>query len=399
MCNGLIMIDKNKFDPTKPFPHKQAFFSLKGTYLNAGVQHPLSRGCAAAVEEYLKYKEFHDTSDFDPIDMRGKVLAQFSKLINAKPEEVSFVPSTTAGENLIIQALELAKKGGRVVTDDLHYFGSFQIYGELIKQGVEVITIRNKDGQIDLADYQDAITADTTLVAVSSVATFNGYQHDLKLLCDIAHKKNVPVYADVIHHVGATAFDVKETGVDFCSCGTFKWLMADQGLGFIYIKADQLANLKRPWYGKRQVENLVTHVFPGDQITNDDQIYHYDLAETTEGYFSIWSEPRIVIAQLHHSLQYILDVGVERISEYRQPMLARLHEQVPELGFIPLTRQTSVTPLFAFICENATKRLGLVFKEAGIFASIYKGHCRVALSVYNDMADVEHLIATLKKVT
>jgi len=322
------MSEKPEFDPASALPHKNAFFPIRGVYFNAGVQHPVSRASAAAAEEYIRYKGFHTDMDYDPAAIRKNVIDKFAKLVNAEPDELTLIGSTTAGENLIIQALDLAAKGGRVVTDDLHYFGSYQIYGELKKQGVEVITIRNTDGDIDYKAYEKAINNQTSLVAVSSVSTFNGHQHDLKRVCDIAHSCGALVYADAIHHIGATPFDVKKSGVDFMSCGTFKWLMGDQGSGFLYVRRDKLGSLKRPVYGKRQVRNLITHVFPGDEITTDDNIYEYELAENTEGYFSIWSEPRIVIAQLDKSLGYLLDVGVDRIVAYRQPMLSFLRMEI-----------------------------------------------------------------------
>ncbi|MBT5186038.1 MAG: aminotransferase class V-fold PLP-dependent enzyme [Kordiimonadaceae bacterium] len=391
------MSTTSRFDPKSPLPHKQAFFPMVETYFNAGVQHPLSRGCLKAIEEYVAYKGFHTENNFDPIAMREKVKEQFAELINADAQEISFVGSTTAGENLIIQALQLINKGGRVVTDDLHYFGSYQIYGELEKRGVEVITIRHKDGIIDMADYEAAITDDTTLVAVSGVSTFNGFAHDLKRICEIAHRKKAYVYADMIHQIGAVPFDVKDTDVDFCSCGSFKWLMADQGIGFIYVKKNLLEQIERPWFGKRQVKNLTTHVFPGDEA-NSKIPYEYDLDETTDGYFSVWSEPRIVIAQLHYSLSYLLECGVERIMKYRQPMIDYLQTAIPKLGFKPLTSKESPAPILAFECDNAHKKLGPLFKEAKISASLYKGHFRVAISVYNDMEDVKYLIDTLKKL-
>ena len=393
-------IDDNKaFDPTSPFPHKQAFSPIKGTYLNAGLQHPISRGCAAAVTDYMEYKGFHKGLTFDPIEMREKVKQQFAELINASPNEVTFVSSTTVGENLIIKALDIEHTGGRIVTDDLHYFGSYQIYGELKKLGIEVLTIRNKNGTIDYADYEAAINDKTTLVAVSSVSTFNGHQHDLKKLCDIAHKHGAYVYADSIHHIGATPFDVRNSGVDFCSSGSFKWLMADQGLGFIYVRSDVLKNIKRPWFGKRQVKKLTTHVFPGDQITDDDLVYEYELAEDTEGYFSIWSEPRMVIAQLLHSLDYLLTAKVERITEYRQPLLRYLRDELTKLGFKCLTPPGSITPLLSFECENKSKAIREILAKEDIQISVYKAHFRVAISVYNDMDDMIKLVATLKQVS
>ena len=387
------------FNAKNSLPHKAAFFPMSGTYFNAGVQHPVSKGCVNAAQNYLQYKGFHTDTDYDPLVSRQNVLALFATLINAEVDELAYVQSTTVGENLLLQALKLVEKGGQVITDDLHYFGSYQIYGELQKQGVKVITLRNHNGKIDLAQYEAAITEKTTLIAVSSVSTFNGFQHDLKALCMIAHAKGALVYADAIHHIGATPFDVKESNVDFCSCGTFKWLMADQGLGFLYVKRSVLPELKRPWYGKRQVKSLKTHVFPGDDITTDDNIYEYELANTTEGYFSIWSEPRIVVAQLEYSLKYILDVGVDIITEYRQPFLKRLQDEIPKLGFKPLTPKGSVTPLLAYEFKNANKILGPIFKKANILASLYKGHFRIAISVYNDMDDVERLLNVLKSVS
>lgn len=386
------------FDPKSPLPHKQAFFPLKGTYFDAGRQHPMSRGCVATVEEYINYKSFQNENNYDPLEMREKVKAQFAELINGSPHELSYVASTTAAENLIIQSLELTAKGGRVVTDDLHYFGSYQIYGELIKAGVEVVTIRNKNGKINMEQYEAAITDNTILVSVSGVSTFNAHMPDLKRLSKIAHDKGALLYADVIHLVGAVPFDVKDAGVDFCACASFKWLMADQGVGFLYVSDNALSKIKRPWFGKRQVRNLKTHVFPGDGGLDGDLAYEYELDNSTEGYFSLWSEPRIVIGQLHYSLGYLMDVGVENIAAYRQTMMDYLQREIPKLGFAALSPINNPAPIAAFACEDAYKRLGPILKEADISLSLYKGHFRVALSVYNDMDDIKYLIETLQKI-
>tara|TARA_R110002096_G_scaffold416576_2_gene619393 strand:- start:228332 stop:229513 length:1182 start_codon:yes stop_codon:yes gene_type:complete len=392
------MNDSKPFDTTTPLPHKDAFFPLKGVYLNAGVQHPISRASVNEACKYLTYKGFHTDIDIDPLTVRKEVLVKFASLINARCEDLTFVGSTTVGENLILQALELNIKGGEVITDDLHYFGSYQMYGELKKLGVNVITIRSKNGTIDYKDYEAAVTDETTLIVISGVSTFNGHQHDVKRVCDIAHAKGALVYVDGIHQIGATPFDVQDSGVDFACCGAFKWLMADQGLGFLYVRPDRFDRIKRPWFGKRQVRNLVTHVFPGDDITNDQNIYEYELEESTEGYFAVWSEPRIVIAQLRASLQYILDVTVERICQYRQPMLHYIRKEIEAIGFKCLSPADSITPILAFECRDANKRLGPLFEDANIKASLYKGHFRVAVSVYNDIDDAIKLVETLKRL-
>jgi hypothetical protein len=49
----------------------------------------------------------------------------FAGIINAKPTEIAYVSSTSAGENLVVQALELdRRRDGNVVTDSLHFEGA-----------------------------------------------------------------------------------------------------------------------------------------------------------------------------------------------------------------------------------------------------------------------------------
>ncbi|MEJ0057504.1 MAG: aminotransferase class V-fold PLP-dependent enzyme [Bacteroidota bacterium] len=99
------------------------------------------------------------------------------------------------------------------------------MYGQLAKQGLDVHVVRDRDNKINLKDLDAAITPGTTLVALSLVSTVNGFQHDLKAICDIAHSRGALVYADIIQAAGAVPIDVRATGVDFCACASYKWLM------------------------------------------------------------------------------------------------------------------------------------------------------------------------------
>lgn len=385
--------DAGAFDPSAPLPHKGAFFPLDGTYLNAGSQHPLSRAAKAAVERYLRYKTMAHDGDYSARRVRTRAVESYAKLINATPGEVAFVQSTTAGENLVIDALGMPASGGRIVTDSLHFFGSFPTYGELAKRGMDVATLRHENGRIDLEQYEAAITSDTRLVAVSSVSTFNGFTHDLKALCELAHAKGALVYADVIHSVGAVPFDVRETGVDFCSASGYKWLMADMGLGFLYARRDRLERLERPWYGYHQVTAFRSHVFLGDPPGKS--VADYELGDTASGYFAMGTVANAVAAALDASLEYLLAVGVDRIQAHRQPLLDRLREALPDLGYPVLTPPGTTSPLISFRCDDAREVLAPKLDDAGIRVSVSRNHFRVSPSVYNDMDDVERLIEVL----
>ena len=119
-----ISLAQEAFDPSSPFPHKDAFFPFEGTYLNNASQHPMSRVARQAADHYLDFKKFSAPQSYPFADIRQRVRENYAKLINADPDEICFVASTTVGENLILQALGIPGTPGRIVTDELHFVGS-----------------------------------------------------------------------------------------------------------------------------------------------------------------------------------------------------------------------------------------------------------------------------------
>src|SRR5437868_9212408 len=85
---------------------------------------------------------------------RVDVKAAFAALINAKPSEVSYIPNTSAGENLVVECLGIGKRDGNVVTDALHFEGALVHLLELRKQGLDVRIVAPRDGRIHLADLE-----------------------------------------------------------------------------------------------------------------------------------------------------------------------------------------------------------------------------------------------------
>ena len=181
-------------------------------------------------------------------------ISQFADLIGAKPNEIAYVSSTSEGENLVVRALGLDHRfEGNVVTDGLHFEGAIMHLLELRSRGLDVRVVEpTKDFRVSLADLAGAMDRNTKLVEVSSAAMYNGFQHDLKAVCDLAHDRGALVYADIVHTAGAEPFDVKASGVDFAACSSFKWLMGDFGLGFLYVKESVLPRLTRPVVGYYQ---------------------------------------------------------------------------------------------------------------------------------------------------
>lgn len=376
------------------FPAKNEF-DIKGTYINAAYTHPMSKGCRNEINQFLNDRMLNRTnpSGYDAHE-RATVKANFAKLINAGADEIAFVPSTMVGENLVISGLSLRDSKNRIVTDAFHFHGSLHLYNQLAKEGLDTEVVRPRQKVIDLNDLDAAIKRGTRLVALSLVSSTTGYLHDLKQVCDLAHARGAYVYADIIQAAGAIPIDVKASGVDFCATATYKWLMGDFGVGFLYVRKDLLSEMKRTMFGYRQIASSSQHFLPFE--TPGRKPFESESKEDMSGHFEVGTFASGAIAPLHYSLPYFLSAGPEKIQQYRQPMIDYLQDELPNHGFLPLTPAHSPSPIVCFAYKDAEKLLKPKLDAADIDISVYEHMIRISPSIYNDMEDVKKLTATLR---
>lgn len=386
--------------PASPaaLPARSAFAQMPYVYLDSGSTHPMPLGAKAALEEYLRYKTRDGLWRGYSMDAKEKaVIEGFGALVGAAPDELCFVQSTTMGENLVLQALGLPEAGGRIVTDALHFFGSFYTYGELAKAGMDVVTLpMTPEGRIDMGALEAAVTDKTRLVSISHVSTVNGFEHDLKRVADIAHAHGAYVYADIVHGAGSTPIDLRATGVDFAASSSYKWLMGDFGLGFLYVRKEVQPKVKRPWWGYHQIGGFFqTHLYPYDPPGESPA--RYGVAPGATGQFAMGTTSWTGVVQLEHSLAWIAQLRVANIQAYRQPMADAIQTELRRRGYQPLTPQGSRTPMVAFALKDARAKLGETLAKADIRMTLSGNRFRVSLSVFNDMNDVDRLLSALPK--
>jgi selenocysteine lyase/cysteine desulfurase len=374
-------------------PDRTSFAPTDLAYLDSGTMHPVSLGAQAAVAAYLRERSL-DPSARGHLDEDGPRL-KFARLINAEPDEIAFVQSTTMGEQIILKALGLPSEGAHIVTDTLHFFGSFPLYEGLAKQGCEVTWLRPKDGRIAIADMQRAVRKGTRLVALSLVSTYNGFEHDLKAVCDLAHSNGALVYADIIHAAGCVPIDVRKTGVDFAACASYKWLMGDFGLGFLFARKDRQQELARTQFGYYGIASFTAHAYPYDPPSPTGAIADYSFQDSAMGHFAYGTYSHMGVAQLSSSLDYIMGLGVERIQTHSQRLTERLKSELPRLGYRLATPPEARTPIVTCVLPAAREKLKPRLDAAKVRIMLAKNRFRVTPSVFNDMGDIDRLLEAL----
>lgn len=175
------------------------------------------------------------------------------------------MPNTSTGENLVVEALGLDRPfRGNIVTDELHFEGALVHLLERRRRGADVRMVKQRDGRVEFRDYERLVDKNTRLVEVSWVSMYNGFQHDLKAVCDLAHAHGALVYADIIQGVGAVPLDVRAMGLDFAATATYKWLMGDFGLGFLFVREELLERLEHRHLSYQSARDTDIHLSPFD---------------------------------------------------------------------------------------------------------------------------------------
>jgi selenocysteine lyase/cysteine desulfurase len=370
----------------------KANFTFDGTHLNAAYTHPVGKRARDATDRYIQSRMLEADRNWPRQNSRDEAVSLFARLVNAQPGEIAVVPSTLEGENLIAASLGLGPDAG-VVTDPFHYDASLAMYGELHKRGMPLAVIAPRENAIDYSDLETAITGQTRLVAVSLVSSDTGFTHDLKMICDIAHRKGALVYADIIQAVGAIPVDVKASGVDFCCAGTYKWLMGEFGMAFLYVRPDRLPMLKRVQLGWRGIQKLTKHFLPFDPP--GPLIGDWELGSDTASLFEVSTPNWSALATIVDSLNYINDIGIDAIRRHRDPLLRRLQEELPRHGFAPLTPPAFQGSYVVFSAEGVRARFYDALQQAKIYLTVSKNKIRISPSVYNDMDDINRLVKIL----
>ena len=365
------------------------------TYLNNASWHPMSTQAMAAVQEYLA-RRVHRITEMPSGGqaVKDEVKSRFATLINAQPSEISFIQSTMMGENFVVSGLGLPASGGNVVTDALHFDGSIYLYGSLKARGLDVRTVKPRGWRIEIADLEKVIDKKTKLVALSLVSYYNGFQHDLKAVCDLAHAHGAHVYADIIQAAGAVPIDVRASGVDFAACSSFKWLMGDFGLGFLYVHEDLLDRvIQRTQYGYEQTDDVVAHMLPADPPSSEP--YTWTVMKGAGAHFQVGTMSYAAMAALRQSLQHIQEVGVASIQAHRQPLIDRLQREMPRLGFESLTPTGTTGPIVSFAMKDPA-RTSARLVAAKVVVSDSLNRLRISPSTFNDQRDIDRLLEALR---
>jgi cysteine desulfurase / selenocysteine lyase len=345
-------------------------------YLDAAAGSPVPHVVKeAAASFYQQLEESGDRAWSAWIARREEVRAKAARFIGAEPDEIAFVPNTSAGMNLIV---DLLGDDGPVLSDELEFP---TVTLPWIHRGIPVHFVPAVEGLLRLESFSVDHAPRAATIAVSHVQFSNGFRLDLDAFGEIKAGRNLVVSGS--QSVGAFPIDVKRSQVDALATAGHKWLVAGYGAGFVYVRREILAS--RP---PREIGWMsVTRPFAFDNR-------QYELLSSNRR--SEMGCPSFApIFALGAALDYLNEIGITAIAERVLSLNMYLTFRLEREGVTVLSpggdHRSGET-----LCAVPDPPLAASFlRERGILVTEKPEGLRVSTHFYNSEEDVDSCVDAL----
>ena len=250
-------------------------------------------------------------------DAYDQVRDKVARFINARSSrEIIFTRGTTEGINLVAQSYgRLALKPGDdiVITAMEHHSNivPWQLVCEQTGARLRAAPF-NDAGELDVDAFERLLTDRTRLVSVVHVSNALGTVNPVKRLIALAHDRGIPVLLDGAQSAPHLGVDVQELDCDFFAFSGHK-LFGPTGVGVLFGRESLLEQMP-PYQGG------------GDMIAT------VTLERSTwaplPAKFEAGTPMIAQVMGLGAALDYVMDLGFERISSWEQQLLSYATERV-----------------------------------------------------------------------
>jgi len=350
----------------------------------------------ANIHRAVHYLSETATAEFEAARRKAQVF------LNAKEDrEIVFTSGTTDAINLVMYGYgrKFIGAGDEIILTTLEHHSNivpWQMLAEEKGAKLRVVPINDR-GELVPDEYRGLFNARTKFVAVTHVSNALGTINPVREMIALAHENGVPVLVDGAQAAPHLKVDVQDLDCDFYAFSGHK-LCGPTGIGVLYGKAALLEKMQ-PFKGGGDMILTVTF-----EKTTYNVIPHK---------FEAGTPPIAAAITLGAAIDYLRGIGMERISAHETDLLDYATDQLNRLPGVRLigTAEKKAAVL-SFVVDGVHPHdVGTLLNEEGV--AIRTGHhcaqpvmqrfrvpatSRASFAFYNTMAEVDALVAAIRKV-
>jgi cysteine desulfurase / selenocysteine lyase len=313
-----------------------------------------------------------------------------ARLINARPDEIAFASSTSAGLAMIANGVDW-RASDNIVTADCEFPANVVPWMRIKREfGVEVKMARECDCRLETEEILSLIDDRTRVVALSFVEFASGFRNDLATIGRHCRERDVLFVVDAIQGLGALGIDVEACAIDALSADAHKFLLGPEGTALFYVSRRAIERVKPTLVGWLSMND------PDDYL-NYDQPYAPNARRFESGGLNTAG-----VAGLGAAIELFLQIGVEKIESYLLGLGDYLSERVKgelmDRGYrVASSRRDGEKS--AIICieheKYSAQELYHLLNDRRIITTPRSGRLRISPHLYNTREDIDRLIEAL----
>lgn len=373
-------------------------FSLRSNvhYLNCASKAPLLKSAEnAAMKALIREQNPVDISVADFFSEVDVVKKYFANLVHCHAQQVALIPSSSYGFSSVVHNISAKKDGHVLVMKEEFPSGFFALKRWCDTYHNDLITIGPDEGLTVVgANWNqkmlDAINKNTAIVLISSIHWMSGVKFDLNAIGEKCAAVGATFIVDGSQSVGVLPMDVEKFKIDALICAGYKWLFGPYSLGVAYI-SDTFKNgipLEESWMNRTNARNFRS--LTGYETEYEPNAGRYNVGQTSNF---------ILMPILKEGLKQVNEWTVPRVQKYTKDLIKPLLHYLEGLGAALEPPAYFSNHLFDLKLPKYINRD--VFQQNlaahNVYLSLRGEYLRVSVHVFNDKADIQHLILAIQQ--
>ncbi len=360
-------------------------------------------------------KKYYETANANPhrgvyelsaraSEIHDTARAKIKEFINAKHEhEVIFTKGATEALNLVAYSygMEFLKPDDEILVYAAEHHANFVTWQRVAQITGATLQFVHPDanGQFDLLEYEEKLSAKTKIVAVAEISNVLGVRTPVEIITKMAHDVGGVAVIDCAQSIPHKKIDVQAMNADFIAFSAHK-MYAPMGIGALYGKEELL-------------EKMPPFLYGGDMIAgvHETGTEYAGLPLKFEGGTqNVAGEAGLIAA-----IDYIQSIGWDKIEAHELMLMNKLMQGMLALDSVTVYgdhRVENKAGVVAFNVNNVHPHdTASILDMDGI--AVRAGHhcaqplmdhlqvgstCRASLGIYNTIEDIEQFLESVQKV-